>query len=290
MKMLKLRRCCNAVKLFKEVHSKLVATTMSSSAAEHRCRRLEGKVAVVTASTDGIGLAIAERLGQEGAHVIISSRKQVNVDSALQRLKQQGLSVEGMVCHAGKKEDRQQLLHKADELFGGVDILVSNAGANPVFGPLFDTSEEAWDKIFEVNVKAAFFLCKEAIPYMEKRGGGSIILVSSILGYDPTELMGAYAVSKTALLGLCKVMAKPCVKKNIRINAIAPGLIKTKFSKAIWRGMEKHQGAETGFSIPLQRLGMPEECAGAVAFLSSDDSSYITGETIVMAGGMLSRL
>lgn len=247
-------------------------------------------MAVVTASTDGIGLAIAERLGQEGAHVIISSRKQANVDSALQQLKQQRLSVEGMVCHAGKKEDRQHLLHKADELFGGIDILVSNAGANPAFGPLFDTSEEAWDKIFDVNVKAAFFLCKEAIPYMEKRGGGSIILVSSILGYNNIQPMGAYAVSKTALFGLCKVMAKPCAEKNIRVNVIAPGLIKTRFSEVLWKELNKYPGAEVVFGISQQRLGTPEECAGAAAFLSSDDASYITGETIVMAGGMLSRL
>ncbi|XP_077982208.1 dehydrogenase/reductase SDR family member 4-like [Glandiceps talaboti] len=258
----------------------------STSAAGSR--KLDGKVAVVTASTDGIGFAIARKLAEDGAHVVISSRKQNNVDKAVETLKSENLSVSGMVCHVGKPEDRTKLLQSAAEKSGGIDILVSNAAVNPSFGPILDTTEKVWDKIFEINVKVAFFLSKEAIPYMEKRGGGSIVFVSSIGGYNSFELIAPYSVSKTALLGLTKAMAPQCATMNIRVNAIAPGVIKTKFSQAIVESDEGRSLAEQ--QTALKRLGEPSECAGAVSFLCSDDASYITGETIIMAGGMPSRL
>ncbi|KAI8519737.1 Dehydrogenase/reductase SDR member 2, mitochondrial [Branchiostoma belcheri] len=283
--------------------------------------KLAGKVAVVTASTDGIGLAIARRLGQDGAKVVISSRKEKNVQRALQELQGENLDVTGMVCHVGKAEDRTNLIqhmkgpHKyyllgalpgpqmkgackyylyskdlilAVDKYGGLDILVSNAAANPAFGPMLDTTETAWDKIFDTNVKAAFFLAKEAVPHMEKRGAGSVVFVSSIGGYVPFELLGPYSVSKTALLGLVKAMAPQCGRLNIRVNGIAPGIIQTRFSEAIW----KNEGPlkEQLLQIPLSRLGQPEDCSGPVSFLCSDDAAYITGETIVMSGGMVSRL
>ncbi|CAH1269487.1 DHRS2 [Branchiostoma lanceolatum] len=250
--------------------------------------KLAGKVAVVTASTDGIGLAIARRLGQDGAKVIISSRKEKNVQRAVQELQGENLDVTGMVCHVGKAEDRKNLIQHAVDKYGGLDILVSNAAANPAFGPMMDTTEAAWDKIFDTNVKAAFFLAKDAVPHMEKRGGGSIIFVGSTAGYKPNELLGPYSVSKTALLGLVKAMAPQCGRLNIRVNGIAPGIIKTRFSEAIW----KNEGPlkEQLLQIPLSRLGEPEDCAGPVSFLCSDDAAYITGETIIMSGGMVSRL
>ncbi|XP_078688696.1 dehydrogenase/reductase SDR family member 4-like isoform X2 [Branchiostoma floridae x Branchiostoma belcheri] len=250
--------------------------------------KLAGKVAVVTASTDGIGLAIARRLGQDGAKVVISSRKEKNVQRALQELQGENLDVTGMVCHVGKAEDRTNLIQHAVDKYGGLDILVSNAAANPAFGPMLDTTETAWDKIFDTNVKAAFFLAKEAVPHMEKRGGGSIIFVGSMAGYRANELLGPYSVSKTALLGLVKAMAPQCGRLNIRVNGIAPGIIQTRFSEAIW----KNEGPlkEQLLQIPLSRLGQPEDCAGPVSFLCSDDAAYITGETIVMSGGMVSRL
>ncbi|XP_078608711.1 dehydrogenase/reductase SDR family member 4-like isoform X1 [Branchiostoma floridae x Branchiostoma japonicum] len=250
--------------------------------------KLAGKVAVVTASTDGIGLAIARRLGQDGAKVVISSRKEKNVQRALQELQGENLEVTGMVCHVGKAEDRKNLIQHAVDKYGGLDILVSNAAANPAFGPMLDTTEAAWDKIFDTNVKAAFFLAKDAVPHMEKRGAGSVVFVSSIGGYVPFELLGPYSVSKTALLGLVKAMAPQCGRLNIRVNGIAPGIIKTRFSEAIWKneGPLKEQLSQ----IPLSRLGEPEDCAGPVSFLCSDDAAYITGETIIMSGGMISRL
>jgi dehydrogenase/reductase SDR family protein 4 len=253
-----------------------------------KCRRLEGKVAVVTASTLGIGLAIAERLGLEGAHVMVSSRKQSQVDAAVERLRRQGIDVAGTVCHVGKKDDRLRLFERTIEVFGGLDILVSNAAVNPTNVPILETTEESWDKVFEINVKASFFLCKEAIPYMEKRGGGSVVIVSSLAGYRPLESMSAYAVSKTTLLGLVKAMSTGLADKNIRVNGIAPGFIKTKFSSVLWDSPEKE--AALAGTIPFGRLGVPEDCSGIVACLVSDDASYITGETVVIAGGMTSRL
>lgn len=272
----------------RQVYFKSASMSHSAGLGKYKCRRLEGKVAVVTASTAGIGLAIAERLGHEGAHVVISSRKQAQVTSALQSLEKQGLSVTGITCHVSNKDDRKKLFDLVSEKFGGLDILVSNAAVNPVYGPILETKEEAWDKIFETNVKASFFLCKEAVPLMEKRGGGSIVIVSSIGGYSSFPLIAPYSISKTALLGLIKGLTPQCADKNIRVNAIAPGIIKTKFSEALWQDKEGERVAAS--AIPLQRLGEPHECAGAVAFLVSDDASYITGETIVMAGGTQSRL
>jgi len=209
--------------------------SQSSSLGKYKCRRLDGKVAVVTASTLGIGLAIAERLGHEGAHVVVSSRKSDQVAATVKNLQSQGLAVTGLTCHVGSKDDRKKLFDLVSEKFGGLDILVSNAAVNPQYGPILETSEDAWDKIFDVNVKASFLLCKEAVPLLEKKGGGSIVMVSSVGAYEPFPLIAPYSVSKTALLGLVRALVHQLSEKNIRVNAIAPGVIKTKFSKALWR-------------------------------------------------------
>lgn len=197
-------------------------------------RRLEGKVCVVTASTDGIGLAIVKRLGLEGAKVVLSSRKQANVDEAVKLLKSQGIKdVLGIVCHVAKASDRNKLFEETVKKFGGIDHLVSNAAVNPAAGPVLETEEGVWDKIFEVNVKASFLLAKEVKPYIQKRGGGSIVFISSIGGYIPNTVLGAYSVSKTVLFGLTKAAALECVKDNIRVNCVAPGVVKTRFASAV---------------------------------------------------------
>lgn len=265
---------------------KSVSMASSSGLGKFNCRRLDGKIAVITASTAGIGYAIAERLGHEGAHVVVSSRKQKQVDTTVETLSSQGLKVTGLTCHVGSKDDRRKLFNLVEEKFGGLDILVSNAGINPSFGQILDTKEEVWDKIFDVNVKAAFLLCQEAVPLMKKRGGGSVVFVSSIGGYDPFPMIAPYSISKTALLGLVQGLVPQLSSLNIRVNAIAPGIIKTNFSQALLEPGEEAVAAD----VPLNRVGRPEECAGAVAFLVSDDASYITGETIVMSGGKRSRL
>lgn len=197
-------------------------------------KRLEGKICVVTASSDGIGLAIAKKLGLDGAKVVVSSRKQANVDDAVKLLKSQGIiDVLGVSCHVAKEGDRKKLFEETVKKFGGIDVLVSNAAVNPAVSSVLESSEEAWDKIFDVNVKAAYLLAKEVKPYIINRGGGSIVFISSIGGFQPFDLLGAYSVSKTALFGLTKAASLECVKDNIRVNCVAPGVIETKFSSAV---------------------------------------------------------
>ncbi|XP_022094563.1 dehydrogenase/reductase SDR family member 4-like [Acanthaster planci] len=262
-----------------------LAVRMASAAA---CKRLVGKVAIVTASTDGIGFAIAKRLGSEGAHVVISSRKQDNVDRAIKELKDENLSVTGMVCHVGKAEHRAKLINETVAKHGGIDILVSNAAVNPAFGPMLNTTEEQWDKIFDVNVKSTFLLIKECVPHMVDRKGSSIVIVSSVGGYNPFSLLGCYSISKTTLLGMTRALASECGPMGIRVNCIAPGIIKTRFSEALWS--DKSVLDLSLLTATIKRPGESDECAGAVAFLCSDDASYITGENILITGGMHARL
>ncbi|XP_067325661.1 dehydrogenase/reductase SDR family member 4-like [Anolis sagrei] len=258
---------------------------------------LANKVALVTASTEGIGFAIARRLAQDGAHVVLSSRKQANVDRAVAELRTENLGVSGLVCHVGKSEDRQRLIETALERHGGIDILVSNAAVNPYSGPILDTPGEVWDKILDVNIKAAAMLVQSVVPHMEKRGGGAIVLVSSIGAYSPLSFSGAYMVSKTALLGLMRNFVPELKSRKIRINCLAPGLIETKFSTVVssrsWRKeLRKDQATLEKImeSMGIQRVGQPSDCSGIVSFLCSPDADYITGETIVVAGGAQSRL
>uniref|UniRef100_A0A1W7RHZ8 Dehydrogenase/reductase SDR family member 4 n=1 Tax=Agkistrodon contortrix contortrix TaxID=8713 RepID=A0A1W7RHZ8_AGKCO len=258
--------------------------TMSSSSS----RSLAEKVALVTASTDGIGLAIARRLAQDGAHVLVSSRKQANVDRTVAELQAENLSVSGLVCHVGKAEDRRHLVDAAVERYGGIDILVTNAAVNPFFGSILDASEEVWDKILDINVKATALLASLVVPHMQKRGSGSIVIVSSVAGYVPFPSLGPYNVSKTALLGLTRNLAIELAPRNIRVNCLAPGLIRTKFSSVFWQDENAEQVIlET---MRIKRLGVPSDCSGIVSFLCSADADYITGETMVVAGGTLSRL
>ncbi|XP_003382463.2 PREDICTED: dehydrogenase/reductase SDR family member 4-like [Amphimedon queenslandica] len=252
-------------------------------------RKLEGKVAVITASTDGIGYAIADRLAKDGAKIMISSRKQVNVDRAVDTLRTEhgNEAVAGIVCHVGKDEDRKNLISEAISRFGQLHILVSNAAVNPTFGPTLETPEAAWDKIFEVNVKSAAMIAKEAYPHLKKTSG-NIVFVSSIGGYEPFNFLGPYSVSKTALFGLTKVLADELAPDNIRVNCLAPGVIKTRFSETLWKNdMIANEALK---KISLNRFGEPADCAGAVSFMVSDDACYMTGETVVIGGGMKSRL
>ncbi|KAJ3663960.1 hypothetical protein Zmor_008173 [Zophobas morio] len=257
------------------------------SASTTRIARLGGKVAIVTASTDGIGYAIARRLAQEGAKVVVSSRKQNNVESAVTKLKSEGLDVTGLVCHVGNADHRQKLFDAAKQL-GGLDILVSNAAVNPSVASVLDCEESHWDKIFEINVKASYLLAKEALPLLRQRPYGRIIFVASIAAFQPFDVLGAYSVSKTTLLGLTKAAAAQLALENITVNALAPGIIKTRFSGALHENESSRDEALS--RIPMNRLGLPDDISGAAAFLASEDSSYMTGETLIISGGMPSRL
>uniref|UniRef100_A0A8D2AJJ1 Dehydrogenase/reductase SDR family member 4 n=1 Tax=Sciurus vulgaris TaxID=55149 RepID=A0A8D2AJJ1_SCIVU len=258
----------------------LLSKRSTSSAANSRLK-LANKVAVVTGSTNGIGFTIARRLAQDGAHVVISSRKQQNVDQAVNTLQGEGLSVTGTMCHVGKAEDRERLVSTALEHCGGVDFLVCTAGVNPFVGSTLGSSEQVWDKILSVNVKAPALLLSQLLPHMENRGQGSVVLVSSAAAYVPYARLGAYNVSKTALLGLTKTLAVELAPKNIRVNCLVPGFIKTDFSQ-LTEDPDLEEYLKKLFGI--QRVGKPEDCAGLVSFLCSPDASYITGENIVVAG------
>uniref|UniRef100_A0A8C5HZW2 Dehydrogenase/reductase SDR family member 4-like n=2 Tax=Gouania willdenowi TaxID=441366 RepID=A0A8C5HZW2_GOUWI len=249
---------------------------------------LSGKVAIITASTDGIGLATAEALGRRGAHVVVSSRHQANVDRAVNLLQSHNIIVTGTTCNVGKAEDREKLVQTAVDHCGGIDILVSNAAVNPFFGNIMDSTEEVWDKILAVNVKAAFLLTKLVVPHMEKRRGGNVVFVSSVGGYQPFPALGPYSVSKTALLGLTRALAPELAQSNIRVNCVAPGIIKTRFSAALWENEDLMEDFQR--QLCIKRAGRPEEIGGVIAFLCSDDASYITGETITATGGMGCRL
>lgn len=218
---------------------------------------------------------------------MISSRKLPNVERALSSLRAQNLDVIGVKCHVGDAGDRAAMLRAAVDKYGGIDILVSNAAVNPEVGPVLETSETAWDKIFDINVKCSYLLAKEALPHLRQRSGGSIVFVSSIGGFQPMSLLGAYCVSKTALFGLTKAAAADLATENIRVNCLAPGIIETKFSEAITSDAARDTAL---LGVPMKRFGSPAEMGAVTAFLVSDDASYITGEVICATGGMHSRL
>lgn len=252
-------------------------------------KKLSGKIAVVTASTEGIGFAVARRLAEDGARVVVSSRRAGNVERAVAELQKDGLTdVIGVQCNVSKEKDRTNLIEETISKLGGLDILVSNAAVNPAMGGVLDCAEPVWDKIFDVNVKSALMLSQLAVPHMKQRGGGAIVYVASIGGFHPINNLGAYSVSKTTLLGLSKAVAQQVASDNIRANCIAPGIVKTRFSQPLHGNEAVYEHMIQ--SIPLGRMAEPHEMAGLVSFLVSDDASYITGENFIAAGGMPSRL
>ncbi|XP_018570098.1 dehydrogenase/reductase SDR family member 4-like [Anoplophora glabripennis] len=250
-------------------------------------RRLLGRSAIVTGSTTGIGFAIAKRLAEEGAKVIISSREKENVKKATKELRDQGLDVKGVVCHVSNPDHRKRLLQEAEEN-NGLDILVCCAGVNPAVGPLFDCPDSAWEKIFDVNLKAPYLLTKEALYLLKQSKTGRVIYISSACVFRVHHSLGVYALSKTALCALTKNAAPFLAADHITVNCVAPGVINTKFSEVLTPN--EKETAHLLSNIFLNRFGEPEDVSGIVAFLASDDAAYITGENIIAAGGIHSRL
>lgn len=245
---------------------------------------LTGKVAIVTGASKGIGEAIAREFGKAGAKVVISSRKQDQLDAVAEEYKKEGIEVLPFAANTGKMDDIENLVKKTIEVYGGVDILVNNAATNPVFGPAVNVDLSAYDKIMEVNVKGPFYLSQLVYPSMKARGGGSIINISSVEGINPGFGLGAYSVSKAALIMQSKVFAKEWGRDNIRVNAVCPGLIKTKFSQALWSNdktmdMVMHKQ-------PIQRIGETKDLSGLALFLASDAGSYTTGAVMTVDGGL----
>lgn len=245
--------------------------------------QMEGKVAIVTGASKGIGESIARGLAECGAKVVVSSRKQEAVDQVANTIRAAGGEAVAIAAHAGSTSDLESLLHNTVKQYGGVDIIVNNAAANPVFGPIVMTDEGVFDKIMAVNVKGPLELAKKAFPIMAERGGGSIINISSIGGISPEPMLGIYSVSKAALISLTKVLAAEWGAVGIRVNVICPGLVQTKFSKALWEdpnNLEKFTQ-----QLPLGRMAQPDEIAPMAMFLASDAASYCTGGVYLVDGG-----
>lgn len=244
---------------------------------------LEGKVALVTGASKGIGRAIAEYYAAAGAKVIVSSRKQEAVDVVAAEIKAKGFEATAVACHMGDMADVHRLADATLAKYGTIDIVVNNAATNPVFGPVVDTSLEAFDKIIAVNVKGPFELAKKLYPTLKAKKSGSVINISSIGGLRPEGGLGIYSMSKAALISLTKVMAKEWGDDNIRANVICPGLIKTKFSEALWSNDKMM--AMMMKVLPIKRVGTPEEIAALALYLASDSSAYCTGSVFTADGG-----
>lgn len=245
---------------------------------------LSGKVAVVTGSSRGIGRASAELLAKLGAKVVISSRKADACEEVAADIRRQGGDAHVIACNISRRGEVEALISGAIAHYGKIDALVCNAAVNPYMGPLLDITDEAFDKIMGANVKSNIWLCALAIPGMAERGGGSVIIVSSIGGLRGSPVLGAYGISKAADFSLCRSLAGEWGPKGVRVNAIAPGLVKTDFARALWE--DKERLARRTANSPLRRIGEPEEIAGAVAYLASDASTFMTGQTIVIDGGV----
>ncbi|MDA9305670.1 glucose 1-dehydrogenase [Flavobacteriaceae bacterium] len=244
---------------------------------------LDGKVALITGSSKGIGLALAEVLAEYGAKVVVSSRSQDSVDEVAKNLRAKGHTVMAQACHVGDSEQRKILVNKTIETYGCIDILINNAAINPVFKGLESMSEEIYDKMMNVNLKAAFDLSNLCFPYLKDSKGSSIINIASVEGLKPSFGLGLYGVTKAALIMLTQVQAKEWGKYGIRSNAICPGLIQTKFSSALWQNETIMK--QVVKELPAGRMAQPQELTGLAVYLASDAGSYSTGGIYTVDGG-----
>lgn len=245
---------------------------------------LEGKVALVTGSTRGIGRSIAEELARAGAKVSVSSRKIDACDRVRTEFEHSGFEVLAQPCNVSRKDDLQALVDATRARWGAIDIVVSNAASNPYYGPLTGISDEAFDKIIANNVKSVLWLAGMTLEGMAQRGGGSFILVGSIGGLLANTVIGAYGMSKAAGHHLVRNLAAEWGPRNVRVNAIAPGLVKTEFARALWE--DEKRVAERIQATPLRRLGEPRDIGGIAVFLASEAAAFITGQCIVADGGV----
>ena len=244
---------------------------------------LEGKVAIVTGSSKGIGLSIALGLAEYGAKVVISSRSQESLDLVVKELSSDELKVFPFACHVGDENQRKELVKKTIDIYGRIDILVNNAAINPVHDSIEKMSSEVYDKMLNVNLKAAFDLSNLCFPYLKKDNDGAIINIASVEGLKPSFGLGLYSITKAALIMLTKVQAKEWGKYGIRSNAICPGLIKTKFSSALWQNEKLKKQVEK--HLPAGRVAEPIEMSGIAVYLASSAASYTTGGIYTADGG-----
>ena len=245
---------------------------------------LRGKGALITGSSRGIGRAIAEAMAAHGANVIISSRKVDACEEAARVINDRGQGKAHVIsANIGDKQSLEQLVAKSREALGSIDILVCNAATNPYYGPMAGISDEQFEKVLRNNLLSTHWLVNMVVPEMTERKAGSIILISSIGGLRGTPVIGAYNISKAADFQLARNLAVEHGAEGIRVNCIAPGLIRTDFARALWEDEQNLARALTG--TPLARIGEPEDVAGAALFLASDASRYVTGQTLIVDGG-----
>jgi len=247
---------------------------------------LTDKIALVTGASRGIGEAIATTLAEHGARCILVSRKMEGLQAVKKKIEQSGGQARAIACHTGNLEQIKQLFEQIQNDYDRLDILVNNAATNPHFGAMMDADEAVWDKTNEVNLKGPFFIIQHAARLMEKCGGGAIVNVASINGIRPVPMQGIYSITKAALISMTKAFAKELAAKNIRVNALLPGLTETHFSEALIKTESIYNYALQ--HIPLRRHAQPSEMAGAVLYLVSDAASFTTGTSIVCDGGALS--
>jgi NAD(P)-dependent dehydrogenase (short-subunit alcohol dehydrogenase family) len=245
---------------------------------------LQDRVALITGASRGIGRAIALRFAEAGAKVVVSSRRLDNVQPVADEIANSGRDALAIQAHVGRPEDVTALVERTIETYGRLDVAVNNAATNPHFGPILTADEGQWDKILDTNTKGCFRVCKAVVPHMEAQGGGKIINLASIAGLRPQPGMGIYGISKSAIIMLTQVLALELGPANIRVNAIAPGVIKTRFSQLLW---QTPQIADPILAhMPLGRFGEPEEVAGLALYLASPASEYVTGAVFVVDGGI----
>jgi NAD(P)-dependent dehydrogenase (short-subunit alcohol dehydrogenase family) len=245
---------------------------------------LEGKVALVTGATRGIGKSIAEELARAGARVSLCSRRAEACEEVRAELAAQGFEVMAQACNVSRKAELQALVDATRRHWGGIDIVVANAAVNPYYGPLTGITDEAFDKIMATNVKSVLWLAQMTLEDMAQRGGGSFIVVGSIGGLHANTVIGAYGMSKAADHQLVLNLAAEWGPRQVRVNAIAPGLVKTEFARALWE--DEKRAAERIRATPLRRLGEPRDIGGIAVFLASEAAAFITGQCIVADGGV----
>ncbi|MCF8111895.1 MAG: SDR family oxidoreductase [Desulfobacteraceae bacterium] len=245
---------------------------------------LDNKVAVIAGGSRGIGLAIAEVYALAGAKIVVSSRKQQGVDEAAEKLRGQGAEVLPVAANVSVDEDRVNLVQQTMDWAGKIDILVNNAGTNPAYGPLQDVAFEAWGKTFKTNLDSAFRLAQLVFHSCMKDNGGAIVNTASVAAFTSTPMLNTYNITKAAMVHMTRALAHEWGPYGIRVNALAPGVIRTQLSRALW---ESDQGEKFAKGLPLRRLGEVDDIRGAALLLASDAGAYITGEYIVIDGGEL---
>lgn len=246
---------------------------------------LNGKVALITGASRGIGEATARLLAEQGAHVVISSRKQEDLDKVASSIEATGGKATAIAAHQGESAALKHLMTEVEQRFGKLDILVNNAATNPYFGHITDTDVPMIDKTLQVNIKGYFELSSLAAKLMKKSGGGAIVNIASVNGIKPGMYQGIYSITKAAVINMTLAFAKECAPWNIRVNALLPGLTETKFASALTKNQQILDVALK--SIPLARVAQPAEIAPGILYLASDAASYVTGTTLTVDGGMI---